>query len=157
MKKQIVIGTKNPAKVAQINHALSEVGIKLPSLVDFVVEQVEIVEDGQTAMENARKKALGYAKHLKLPVLATDNALFFDSKDFLPGHWLFAICIVTPDEKLFETTLESPRTFVCRPSQQKISGYPLESLQVDPGSGKYISEMSTKERLLTPFTVPPLA
>ena len=37
-----------------------------------------VVEDGTTAQENARKKAIAYAKALGRLVLSMDNALYFD-------------------------------------------------------------------------------
>ncbi len=62
------------------------------------------------------------------------------------GEWRFAVCIASPDGKFNETTLISPRTFTEMPSEKIISGYPLESLQIDESTGKYISEMNQEEQ-----------
>ena len=62
------------------------------------------------------------------------------------GHWEFAICIATPAGRIFETTLIEPRGFVSRPCSQIVPGYPLESLQIDPKTGKYIAEMADDEK-----------
>jgi hypothetical protein len=51
-----------------------------------------------------------------------------------------------PHGRCFETTILSPRTFVSAPSTTMMPGYPLESLQIDPASGQYISEMSPREQ-----------
>ncbi|NMB48713.1 hypothetical protein GYA13_04740 [Candidatus Kuenenbacteria bacterium] len=62
------------------------------------------------------------------------------------GHWIFALCFATPDGKILETSIISPRIFVSQPCARIDPGYPLESLQVDPNTGQYISEMTPKER-----------
>jgi inosine/xanthosine triphosphate pyrophosphatase family protein len=64
----------------------------------------------------------------------------------IDGHWEFAACFATDDGHIFEKTIISPRTFVGAPSRVMIPGYPLESLQLDTQSGKYISEMTAVEQ-----------
>jgi inosine/xanthosine triphosphate pyrophosphatase family protein len=87
MKKQeIIIGTGNPGKEEQIRLALSPTQIKLRGLSEFDVGDIKVVEDGETAQENARKKALAYAKALREPVLAIDNALYLCCR---PSLFLF--------------------------------------------------------------------
>lgn len=76
--KEIVIGTGNMAKEMQIRSALSSTDVTLLGLREFDTSGVEVEEDGKTAQENARKKALTYAKLIKKPVLAMDNALYLE-------------------------------------------------------------------------------
>jgi inosine/xanthosine triphosphate pyrophosphatase family protein len=64
----------------------------------------------------------------------------------IDGHWEFAACFATEGGEIFETTIISARTFVGAPSSVMIPGYPLESLQLDLASGKYISEMTPVEQ-----------
>ncbi|MFH1706003.1 MAG: non-canonical purine NTP pyrophosphatase [Patescibacteria group bacterium] len=64
----------------------------------------------------------------------------------ISGYWLFAVCIALPDGRIFETEIKSPRRFVSKPSGKTIPGYPIESLQIDPETGKYISEMTDEEK-----------
>jgi inosine/xanthosine triphosphate pyrophosphatase family protein len=64
----------------------------------------------------------------------------------IDGHWEFGVCFATEGGETFETTILSPRTFVSTPSQVMIPGYPLESLQIDLESEKYISEMTPEEQ-----------
>jgi len=182
--KQIVIGTKNIAKINQIRGALTLSGIEVNGLPSNIVFE-EIKEDGITAQENAKKKALVYAQTLNRPVLSMDNALYFDDLkseeqpginvrritgrddrptdaeltdhyqklisrlgDTIKGRWEFAVCIARPDGSTEETTIISPRVFVSKKSKKNVQGYPLESLQIDPESGKYISEMTQEEQNL---------
>lgn len=66
--------------------------------------------------------------------------------DGVSAHWEFAICVVTPEGKISETTIISPRIFVSKLSQIVTPGYPLESMQIDPSSGQYISEMTRDQQ-----------
>lgn len=76
--KELVIGTSNPAKVEQIRGALAPiddlqvVGVNDKSLLP------QVVKDGKTPQENARKKSMTFAKALGTTVLSMDNALYFD-------------------------------------------------------------------------------
>jgi XTP/dITP diphosphohydrolase len=64
------------------------------------------------------------------------------------GRWEEAVCIAAPGGQIMETTLISRRSFVSKPSKKRVSGYPMESLQVDPKTGKYIAEMTGDEKSL---------
>ncbi|MFH0857622.1 MAG: non-canonical purine NTP pyrophosphatase [Candidatus Magasanikbacteria bacterium] len=180
--KEILFGTTNKAKIAQLQGALAPIGVVVHGIESDIPLPV-INEDGKTAQENARKKAMTYAKALNTTVFSMDNALYFDKlpeneqpglnvrrinsanerptdNEMLeyysalieklggktPGHWEFAICVATPSGEYRETTIISPRIFVSTPSQKIVQGYPLESIQIDPVTGKYISEMSQEEQ-----------
>lgn len=181
--KKITVGTLNPAKVEQIRGALSP----LKNLVVLGIKNKsnlpDIKEDGKTAQENARKKAIAYAEALGCPVLSMDIALYFDDlegderqpgikvrmfaeggvrptdqealdyySDLIEslggetrGRWEFAVCVATPEGDVKETIIISPRVFTSEPGEKVVAGYPLESLQKDPKTGKYISDMTSKE------------
>ncbi|QQG41282.1 MAG: hypothetical protein HYV90_03870 [Candidatus Woesebacteria bacterium] len=62
------------------------------------------------------------------------------------GYWEFGVCIANPDGEYEETVIKSPRTFVSVPSKTMVEGYPLESIQIEPDSEKYISEMTQKDQ-----------
>jgi inosine/xanthosine triphosphate pyrophosphatase family protein len=64
----------------------------------------------------------------------------------IDGRWEFAICLAGADGRYFETVIRSPRTFISMPSTMMIPGYPLESIQIDPASGSYLSEMPPEEQ-----------
>lgn len=71
----VIYGTTNPAKVAQVKDVLEPVGFRIRSLADFD-KKIVFEEDGHTAEENARKKATAYAQELGEPVLSMDVALY---------------------------------------------------------------------------------
>ncbi len=140
-------------------------------------------EDGTTAQENARAKALAYAKAAGRPVFSMDNALYLDglAPDEQPGlhvrripgsserptdaemlsyytdvvkrhggnmtgYWEFAMAIASPGGALAETTIRSLRQFAAKATDKVVTGYPLESIQIDPDSGKYVADMSEAEQ-----------
>lgn len=86
MIKELIFGTTNPAKVLQIRGALAPAGIEVNGVVDKSVLP-EVVEDGKTANENARKKALVYAKALGKTVFSMDAAIYIDGvlSELQPG------------------------------------------------------------------------
>ncbi len=179
--KELTFGTTNEAKIKQIRGALAPAGIEVNGVVDKSILP-EVVEDGKTANENARKKALAYAKVLEKTVFSMDNALYINGlpDDRQPalnvrridghtattdeemityysklieslggkaeGYWEFGICIAIPDGAYEETTIKSPRTFVSKPTTNRQAGYPLESIQIDPATNKYIADMTQEEQ-----------
>lgn len=62
------------------------------------------------------------------------------------GYWEFGICIADPDGETWETVIKSPRLFASSRSDQMVEGYPLESIQIDPESGQYLSELPPEDR-----------
>ncbi|HET7098984.1 MAG TPA: non-canonical purine NTP pyrophosphatase [Patescibacteria group bacterium] len=180
--KEIIFGTTNEAKIKQIKGALSPAGVIVEGIQNKE-SLPEVVEDGKTAVENARKKAIAYAKTLGKPVFSMDNALYLDglppekqpglnvrringyterptdeqminyySKliaslgNRIDGYWEYGVCIAAPDGRYQETIIKTPRIYVSEPSSVIQNGYPLESLQIEPVSGKYMSELTQGEQ-----------
>ncbi len=83
MKREILIATTNPGKIAELSSML-EADVRWVSLADFD-GIAEIEEDGDTFAENARKKAGGYAKATDLWTIADDSGLVVDALGGEPG------------------------------------------------------------------------
>ena len=80
---KILVATTNPGKIAELK-AMLDIDVELVGLADF--EGIDrIVEDGSTFAENARKKAIGYAKASGLWTIADDSGLVIDALDGDPG------------------------------------------------------------------------
>lgn len=85
MKRTIVIATSNPGKFAELSEMLDlEQNVQWKSLSDFD-DLTEVEEDGQSFIENARKKAIGYAKQTGQWVIADDSGLMIDALNGDPG------------------------------------------------------------------------
>ena len=81
--KEILVATGNPGKIAEIG-AMLDADVRWLGLADLP-PVAEIVEDGATFAENARKKASGYAKATGLWTLADDSGLVVDALGGAPG------------------------------------------------------------------------
>jgi len=81
--KKILVATTNPGKIAEIR-AMLDFGVEWLGLSDFS-DIGEIEEDGETFAENARKKAVGYARQTGLWTIADDSGLVIDALDGAPG------------------------------------------------------------------------
>jgi XTP/dITP diphosphohydrolase len=79
----IVIATSNPGKINEIKACLGT-ELRWLSLQDFEGIK-EIEEDGITFGENARKKAIGYAKATRYWTIADDSGLEIDALGGEPG------------------------------------------------------------------------
>lgn len=80
----IIVATRNPGKVREFAHALEPLNKRVQSLADYP-DVPEVVEDGTTFAENARKKARTVGEALGVPVLADDSGLCVDQLDGAPG------------------------------------------------------------------------
>lgn len=76
--KQILLATKNPAKIKRYKNGLLNRGIKLLTLDDIKIN-LEIQEDGQDALENALIKARNYYQEIGITVMAIDDNLFLEN------------------------------------------------------------------------------
>jgi XTP/dITP diphosphohydrolase len=82
-RRRILVATTNPGKLTEIKAMLGG-EVEWVGLSDFKGIG-EIKEDGTTFAENARKKALGYAKMTGLWTLADDSGLVVDALSGQPG------------------------------------------------------------------------
>jgi XTP/dITP diphosphohydrolase len=81
--KKILLATTNKGKFAELS-AMLDADVQWVNLSDFKGIG-EIKEYGQTFAENARKKALGYAKETGLWTIADDSGLVIDALGGQPG------------------------------------------------------------------------
>jgi len=82
--EEIVLATRNADKVREIRSILSDIDVKILSLLDF--ENIPmVVEDGKNLRENAIKKAKMAYKYTHRTVIADDSGLEVESLGGLPG------------------------------------------------------------------------
>ncbi len=82
--QRIVLATGNTGKVKELNALVSHLPIELLSL-DDLPDRPEVVEDGVTFEDNARKKARALAQATGLTALADDSGLCVDALGGRPG------------------------------------------------------------------------
>ena len=83
---EILIATKNEAKIKKYSTMLNVLGIKYKTLKDFN-NDIEVEETGNTPKENSIIKAKTYYKVFNMPVLVDDSGLILDklSQEKQPG------------------------------------------------------------------------
>ena len=81
---RILIATTNKGKLKEFKRLFKDTGITILSL-DDMNEKIEVVEDRETFLENAIKKATEYAKFYNLPVIAEDAGLEIEALGGFPG------------------------------------------------------------------------
>jgi len=80
---KILVATTNPGKIAELR-AMLNLDLEWLGMSD-VGDIGQIIEDGSTFAENARKKATGYAKATGLWTIADDSGLIIDALGGEPG------------------------------------------------------------------------
>ena len=80
---RLVLATRNPGKVAELQARLGPLRVDLVSAADLGAP--EVVEDADTLRGNADKKARALARHTGLPALADDTGLEVDALGGAPG------------------------------------------------------------------------
>lgn len=83
-KDKLVIATNNPGKAREIKKILEDVYAQVVSLKDEGIV-ADVVEDGDTFLANARKKALEISLMTDADVVADDSGLCVDGLDGRPG------------------------------------------------------------------------
>ncbi len=81
MTRSIVIASRNKGKIREIQQILAGLPVRLVAPTDLP----EVVEDGSTYAENARKKAVAVARHTGEWALADDSGLEVDALEGAPG------------------------------------------------------------------------
>lgn len=182
---KILYGTGNPAKLQSMRSRLAGLDIDIIGLKDMDVELPDIAEDGNTPLENARKKALGYYEAFHMPVFSCDSGLYIDNipdkeqpgvhvrtingksltDDEMLGHYSGlakkygdlkaryrnAICFVVDAEHVYEAMEDNMASepFIITDRQHadgiRKKGFPLDSLSVHIGTGKYYYDMEEDE------------
>lgn len=75
--KEILFATGNASKVARYSGKLLDKGISLKSLKDLNIN-IEVEENGKTAIENATIKAKAYYEATKMTTMAVDDTMYID-------------------------------------------------------------------------------
>lgn len=82
--KRILVATHNPHKLREFKDIFCQYPVDLISLGDLS-DLAEVVEDGTTFSDNARLKAIYFAKKHRLTTIADDSGLVIDALDGQPG------------------------------------------------------------------------
>jgi len=172
---KLLFGTTNKSKILFMKRHVEPLGIKILSLADVNAPKLNIQENGNSPLENAKIKALAYYDALKMPLFSADSGLYIEGLENNrqpginvrgQGDWMSdddaiafysalakemggsmtaryknAICLVLSPTEIYEYMGENiasdPFLLVAKPHEKRREGFPLDSLSVHIGSGKY--------------------
>ena len=154
--KEILFATGNESKVNRFKEKLLERGILLKSLKDININ-LEVEENGKTAIENAEIKAKAYYDVTKITTMAMDDTMYIDDipEDKQPGVFVRRVNGKRlNDEEMIEYYTNLVKTYgkdgkyylVDTPAQDMIEGYPLSSILVNRKVNKYDIYLSEEDK-----------
>ncbi len=133
----LLVATGNAGKLREIRRVLQGTGLTACGLADLDAAP-EIVEDGHTFLDNARKKAWTLARAVGRPVLADDSGLVVDFLGGAPG--VRSARFAGPDA----TDEDNNRLLLDRlrgvPPQQRTAAFVCAMVLAVPGRGEVSSE-----------------
>lgn len=95
----LVLGTNNRKKEIELAELLAPYSVEVRTLADFD-KKLDVVEDGQTFLYNARKKAVEQAKFLHAWVVGEDSGLCVDALDGAPGVYSARLAVLAEDQSI---------------------------------------------------------
>ena len=145
-RPKIVLGTHNAKKLVELSKLLAPAEVDFCTLAEFP-EAIEVVEDGRTFLDNARKKAVEQARRLRRWVLGEDSGLVVDALDGQPG--VYSARFSGP-----EATDESNNRLLLErlagvPPRRRGAGYACQMVLADPaGEPRAESHGACRGRIL---------
>lgn len=79
---KLLYGTTNQAKLSAMKSRLEKIGVELIGLNDLKAEGKripEVLENGDSPLENAKLKAAAYYDAFKIPCFSCDSGLYFEN------------------------------------------------------------------------------
>ncbi|GHT37361.1 non-canonical purine NTP pyrophosphatase [Planctomycetales bacterium] len=116
---EIILGTNNRKKGLELAELLVPYKIDVKTLADFP-EKLSVQEDGETFIENARKKAKEQAVFLNKWVIGEDSGLCVDALDGAPG--VFSARFAAGSDDMSNSSDEENNALLLA----KLAGIPLE-------------------------------
>jgi XTP/dITP diphosphohydrolase len=83
-EKKILLGTNNRKKGVELSELLFPLGIEVCTLADFE-SKPDVIEDGKSFIENARKKAIEHARFFGMITIGEDSGLSVEAIGGEPG------------------------------------------------------------------------
>lgn len=83
--KPIVVATHNPGKMKEFKYILRHWNVQLMSLEDLGLDELDIHEDGETFLDNARIKVETLRQFTYDPIIGDDSGLCIHALDNRPG------------------------------------------------------------------------
>lgn len=143
---KLLYATGNNSKVHNMHRRLEGLPIEILTPKELGIK-VDVVEDGNTAVENAVKKVQAYYDKTKLPTIAGDSGLFIDGipDDKQPGLFVRRVNgISLSDDEMIEYY-----TKLIESIGGKSTGYYVTGLALVTEQGLFTTEISEDKFILS--------
>ncbi len=134
---KLLVATRNRGKTAEMEHLLDGTGWRVVDM-SAIGQDIEIVEDGKTFEENARKKAEAAAKVWKMWTLADDSGLEIDALGGEPGIHSARLC--GPNATDNDRTRMILDKIIAVPDEHRTARFCCVMCLIDPAGHKRIFE-----------------
>ena len=142
----LLYATNNNSKVYNMHRILENIPIEIITPKDLGIK-VDVIEDGESAVENAIKKAIAYYEETKIPTIAGDSGLFIDGipSDKQPGLFVRRVNgKVLSDDEMIEYY-----TKLIKSIGGKSTGYYVTGLALITEQGLFTTEISEDKFILS--------
>lgn len=126
---EVVLGSRNRKKLAEMAELLVPYGVPLVCVADFP-DVPEVVEDGDTFAANAAKKACETARAVQRWVIAEDSGLCVDALQGAPGVYSARYAGTQGDDDANNAKLLEALAAV--PSEKRTAHYVCHAVLADP-------------------------
>lgn len=143
---KLLYATNNNSKVYNMRRRLKNIPIEIITPKELGIN-VNVIEDGKTAVENAIKKAQAYYEVTKMPTIAGDSALFIDGIPNNKQPGLFVRRVngkVLSDNEMIEYYTELIKSI-----GGKSTGYYVTGLALITEHGLFTTEISGDKFILS--------
>lgn len=82
--KKVIFASANKGKTKEVKDLFENTSVEIISLLDFP-DYPDVIEDGETFEDNAKKKAVEIYEKYRLPVIADDSGLCVEQLKGAPG------------------------------------------------------------------------
>jgi inosine/xanthosine triphosphate pyrophosphatase family protein len=91
--RKVLLASNNQGKVERYKNLITMAGllVEIVTPAEVGIEEVDVIEDGQTLAENAEKKATAYLGKTDLPILANDTGFWLETEGFVDAPKRFAL------------------------------------------------------------------
>lgn len=142
---RLLLATRNGGKLREVRGLLAGEGVEVLGLGDLPAAP-EVVEDGATFLENARKKARALAGATELPVLADDSGLVVDALGGAPG--VHSARYAGPDAADSDNNRKLLRELDGVPPERRTAAFVCAMVLLLPDRGEFVAEGRLEGRIL---------
>ena len=157
MKKKILFATKNNGKFKEVSHIFSEEYFELLSLNDFN-NVGEILETGNTFVENAALKAEYVFYKFHFPTIADDSGLVVEQLNGEPGIYSARYAGANATDEMNNNKLLSKLLDLPKPHKAKFvcSAVFYDGIDIVKTSGEVVGQIIDQQRGKNGFGYDPL-